>query len=143
MADDATAVGQLLPLSPLYGYYPNATKTYLIVKSQFFDSAKQLTNVQVTCHGQRRLGAIIGTQLYTEECVSKKVKKWSDEILTFTSIADNHPQSASCAFVHGVVPKWNYVMRAIKSVGSLFHPLEKVIHQHFIPAPIGQDPCLI
>ena len=42
--DDATAAGQLAPilqwwkqllsLGPLYGYYPNATKTYLIVKPQ-------------------------------------------------------------------------------------------------------------
>ena len=33
------------------------------------------------------------------------------------------------------------VMRTIDSVGSLFQPLENVIHQHFIPALTGQDPC--
>ena len=32
-------------------------------------------------------------------------------------------------------------MRTIKSVGSLFQPLEKVIHQHFIPGLTGWDPC--
>ena len=32
-------------------------------------------------------------------------------------------------------------MQTIKSVGSLFQPLEEVIHQHFIPALTGQDPC--
>ena len=33
-------------------------------------------------------------------------------------------------------------MRTIKSVGSLFQPLEDVIHRHFIPALIGRrDPC--
>ena len=32
-------------------------------------------------------------------------------------------------------------MRTIKSVGSLFQPLEEVIHQHFIPAVTGRDPC--
>ena len=26
-------------------------------------------------------------------------------------------------------------------MGSLFQPLENVIHQHFIPALTGQDPC--
>ena len=51
-ADDATAAGQLAPLlqwwklllsqSPLYGYNPNAIKTYLIVKPQFLDSATTL-----------------------------------------------------------------------------------------------------
>ena len=154
-ADDVTAAGQLAPLlqwwkqllslGPLYGYHPNAAKTYLIVKPQLYDSAKQLfqdTNVQITCHGQRHLGAAIGTRLFTEEYVSRKVKIWSDEILTLSSIAETHPHSAYCAFVHGVVPKWNYVMRTIKSVGSLFQPLEDVIHRHFIPALIGRrDPC--
>ena len=132
-------------MGPLYGYHRNAAKTYLIVKATaLYDSAKQLfedTNVQITCHGQRHLGAAIGTQLFTEEYVSKKVKIWSDEMLTLSSIAETHPHSAYCAFVHGVVPKWNYAMRTIKSVGSLFQPLEEVIHQYFIPALTSQDPC--
>ena len=91
--DDATAAGQLTPLlqwwkqllslGPLYGYHPNAAKPYLIVKPQLYDSAKQIfqgTNIQ-TCHGQRHPGAAIGTQLFTEEYVSKKVKVWSDKVL--------------------------------------------------------------
>ena len=49
--------------------------------------------------------------------------------------------NAYCAFVHGVIPKWNYVMRTIESAGSLFQPLEEVIHQHFISALTGWDPC--
>ena len=49
-ADDATAAVQLVPLfhwrkqllslGPLYGYYPNATETYLTVKPQLYDSSK-------------------------------------------------------------------------------------------------------
>ena len=102
----------------------------------------QDTNVQITCHGQRYLGAAIGTWLFTEEYASKKVKTWSDELLTLSSIAESHPHSAYCAFVHGVVPKWNYVYNAtIESVGSLFQPLEDVINQKFIPALTGRDPC--
>ena len=80
------------------------------------------------CLGQRHLGAAIGTRLFTEEYVSRKVKTWSDELLTLSSIAETHPHSAYCASVHGVVPKWNYAMRIIESVGSLFQPLEDVIH---------------
>ena len=34
--------------------------------------------------------------------------------------ADAYPHSAYCAFVHGMIPKWNYVMQTIESVGSLF-----------------------
>ena len=65
---------------------------------------------------------------------------WCDEILTLSTIAKTHPHSAYGAFIHGILHKWNYVMRTIESVGSLFQPLENVIHQHFIPALTGQDP---
>ena len=65
---------QLLSLGPLYGFHPTAAKTYLTVKPQLYDSAKQLfqdTNIQITCHGQCHLSAAaaaaIGTQLFTEE----------------------------------------------------------------------------
>ena len=34
--------------------------------------------------------------------VSKKVKIWSDEILTLSCIAETHPHSAYCVFVHDV-----------------------------------------
>ena len=64
-----------------------------------------------------------------------------DELLTLSSIAETHPHSIYCAFVHGVVPKWNYLMRTIESVGSLFQPLEDAIHQKFIPALTDWDPC--
>ena len=32
-------------------------------------------------------------------------------------------------------------MRTIKSVGTLFQPLEEAIHQHFLPALTSQFPC--
>ena len=72
---------QLLSLGPPYGYHPNAAKTYLIVKPQLYDLAKQIFQDTNACHGQCHLGAAIGTQLFTEEYVSKKVKIWSDKVL--------------------------------------------------------------
>ena len=87
------------------------------------------------------LGAAISTRSFTEEYVSKKVKLRCDEIFTLSTIAKTYPHSAYGTFVHGILHKWNYVMRTIDSVGSLFQPLENVIHQHFIPALTGQDPC--
>ena len=32
-------------------------------------------------------------------------------------------------------------MRTIESMGSLFQPLQDVLHQHFIPALTGRDSC--
>ena len=102
-ADDTTAAGQLpsllqwwkqlLSLGPLYGYYPNATKTYFIVKLQLYDSAKQLfqdNDIQVTCHSQCHLDAAIGSWLFTGEYVSFLVKTWSDVLLTLSSISESY-----------------------------------------------------
>ena len=95
-------------MGPLYGYFPSAIKTYLSVKPHYFDSATTLfqdTNVQITCLGQRHLGAAISSRSFTEEYVSRKVKLWCDEILTLSNIAKTHPHSAYAAFVHGVLHK--------------------------------------
>ena len=72
------------------------------------------------------LDSLIGTWLFTEDYVSKKVMIWSDVMLTSSSIAETNPHSAYCAFVHGVVPKWNYIMQTIKSVNSVFQPFKEV-----------------
>ena len=66
-----------------------------------------------------------GHSYLLKKYVSKKVKIWSNEILSLSSITETHPHIAYCAFVYGVIPKWNYVMQTIKSMGSLFQPLEK------------------
>ena len=33
-----------------------------------------------------------------------------DEIFTLSSIAETRRHSVYCAFVHGVIPTWSYVM---------------------------------
>lgn len=53
-----------------FGYHPNASKTYLVVKTQFLEKAKQLftgTNVNITTQEKRHLGAVIGARDYIEQ----------------------------------------------------------------------------
>ena len=69
-ADDATAAGTCESLrqwwdflsteGPKYGYYPNATKTYLIIKEAYQPIAQRIftnTNIVITCQRKRHLGA--------------------------------------------------------------------------------------
>ncbi len=153
-ADDATAAGKLRALlqwwqhlteiGPAFGYYPNASKTHLVVKPDLMNEAERMfanTKVQVTPQGQRHLGAAIGTPSFAEEYVSLKVDKWSAEISALSTLALSQPHAAYAAFVHGVTAKWKYVMRTISDSSALFQPLETVIHQQFIPALTGREPC--
>ena len=153
-ADDATAAGKLRALlqwwqhltviGPSFGYYPNASKTHLVVKPDLMDEAAEIfhsTKVQITSKGQRHLGAAIGTPSFAEEYVALKVEKWSAEISALSSLAHSQPHVAYAAFVHGIAAKWKYVMRTINNTSQLFQPLETVIHQQLIPALTGREPC--
>ncbi len=86
-ADDGTATGKLKALrdywdylcevGPLYGYYPNAQKSVLIVKDIADEPKANLlfngTNVTIDSDGQRHLGAVIGSDNFRKQYISKKV----------------------------------------------------------------------
>ena len=67
-ADDASAAGKLVgirnwwnnmtKIGPEYGYFPNASKTWLIVKEEHLEEAKQLfqdTGVKISYDGKSHL----------------------------------------------------------------------------------------
>ena len=129
---------------PKYGYYPNAAKTYLIVKEEYLSSAKQAfadTDIKITTSGKRHLGAAIGSDAFIEEYVSIKVQEWAEELQALSKIALSYPQEALAAFTHGFSSRWTYLSRTIPNTSDLFKLLENVIHSNFIPALTGRAPC--
>ena len=73
----------LFEIGPMFGYNPNGSKTYIVVKEDHEDRATQLfadTDVHVTTNGKRHHGAAVGSKTFTEEYVSVKVHKWVNEI---------------------------------------------------------------
>ena len=153
-ADDATAVGKLKllhkwwqilsSLGPNFGYFSNASKTVLIVKPHLLTIAKSIfadTGMEITDKGQRHLGAALGSREFAEGFVAKKVCSWSSEVLALAEIATNRPHAAFCAFTHGMISGWVYIMRTIPNVGPLFQPLEDAIRLKLIPALTGHGAC--
>ena len=72
--DDVTAGGSpaglktwwncIIDIGPEYGYHPNASNTWLIVKEETLEEATTMfdgTGVAITTEGRRYLGAAIGT----------------------------------------------------------------------------------
>ena len=85
-ANDATSAGNLKHLhtwwcnlnkkGPLYGYFPNGTKTWLIVKVGCEAEAVQLfqsSDVQITTDGRRHLGAHQVTLLLSTSMLKNKL----------------------------------------------------------------------
>ena len=134
----------LLTLGTGYGYYPNGSKTHLVVKPEHIVKARELfadTDVNITTEGKRHLGAAIGTRDFIESYVAGKVKKWVEEIHQLSEIAQTQPHAAYCAYTHGLSSRWTYLSRTIPDISTLLQPLEDAIHQHLIPALTGRPPC--
>ncbi len=152
-ADDGTAAGKILQLKtlwnnllaigPKYGFFPNASKTVLIVKDQInFDTAKEVfkdSNVKVEIEGDRHLGAVLGSDSFKQKFVSKKVSSWVKDIEELSNVAKEEPQIAYSAFTKGMSHRWSYIQRTIGGIADLFKPLEESIRSVLIPAIIGRQ----
>ena len=136
-ADDGTGAGKLEHLKPFweslcekgpsYGYFPKASKSVLIVKdSKHVEEAKKIfsgVNIEITCEGQRHLGAAIGTNEFKRQYVSKKVEKWVKDVEKLAMFAQDEPQAALTAFTKGVSCRWQYLQRTVPEISDLFRPL--------------------
>ena len=151
-ADDASAAGKLAGLKswwnnmtrigPEYGYFPNSSKTWLIVKEEHLGEAKQLfheTGVKISHGGKSHLGSAIGSRPFVESFVEEKVSKWKKELEHLSDIAMTQPQAAYTAFTHGMKSKRTYLARTTPNIEHPLAPLEEVIRGKFLPAITGQS----
>ena len=88
-ADDSAAGGTILDLKrwwnllqvlgPRYGYFPNGTKSWLVVKEDAVDTVREVfdgTNIHITTKGHRYLGGVIGSEAFEQEFLQQKVQDW-------------------------------------------------------------------
>ena len=81
---------------PARGYFPEPTKSILVVSEKNVPRAKEYfrrMGVQVVT-GSRYLGGCIGEQEKEEQWVQEKVEGWADSVRTLSGVARKHPQSA-------------------------------------------------
>ena len=151
-ADDATAGGtltslrgwwdRLQALGPQFGYQPNPSKTWLVVKpdnAQTAEECFQHTGIKVTTQGARILGAALGVRPFVEKFVRDRVACWVTEVKNLSVIAKTHPQAAYAVFTHGLSSKWSFLMRTIPDIGTELQPLEDAIRHYFLPAITGRQ----
>ena len=123
-ADDAAAAGRLQAMKhwwdrlvergPEYGYYVHPAKTWPVVKDSHLESGKTKfsdSGVQITTKGTSCLGSYIRPDHMKDSFLQAKVSSWIAELEEPTSIANTPPHAAFCAFTHGIVNKWRYLLR--------------------------------
>ena len=122
-----------------YGYYPKPSKSWLVVKEEHYEKAKEMfKDVQITTKGQRYLGSFIGTNEGKEEFILEKCKEWTEEIEGLASIALHEPQLAYCAFTLGSSCRWSFLMRTTPNISQLLGPIEEKIRHTLIPNITGR-----
>ena len=144
-ADDLSAAGnsrnlkiwwqKLCEIGPLFGYYPEPTKCWLIVKPEHEQTAKEIfsdTKINITTDGKRHLGAALGSQSHKIKYVSEKVDDWCDQLKILSQIAQTEPHAAYTCFVTGFKHKLTYTMRTIPEISHLFKKLDDIVTAEFI-----------
>ena len=149
-ADDITAAGDiqslkqwwdhLLEIGPSYGYFPQPSKSWLIVKETKLAEATEVfggTMIQISTEGERHLGAVIGTDENKRNFIKEKINKWKDEITLLAEIAATYPQSAYAAYVSSYQHKLTYFLRTIPGISEEIKQVDEVVRHHLIPALVG------
>ncbi len=149
-ADDTAAAGTITQLQdwwnhineigPKYGYFTNATKTWLVTKERHLSKAEaafENTGVKITASDRPYLGTPLGTEEYTEAFVKNKVQQWSTELEALATIAHTQPHAAHAAYTHGMTSKW---ARTTPNIDNLLQPLEIIIRTNFAPALTNRSP---
>ena len=97
-ADDASGAGSiteimtrwdtLSTLSPDFGHFPNDRNAGSLQNQLKKKVSGKLSRTRpLTVHGQKHLGAVIGSREYLEEYVSVKVTNWIHEIAKLAEVA--------------------------------------------------------
>ena len=144
-ADDGVLAGKVIStyndwldlkkLGPAYGFFPEPTKTWCIVKPEFEDNARSLfTDVNITVTGHKYLGSFIGNPKETSEFVTKQIEEWKEDIEALVEVAKTEPQLAYSAYVFGTSKRWQFVCRTTPGIAQALQPLEDLIREKLIPA---------
>ena len=118
---------RLVERGPKYGYYVNPAKTWLVVKESHLESAMTTfgdSGVEITTKGTSYLGSYIGPDHMKDSFVQSKVSSWIAELEELTSIVNTQPHAAFCAFTHGIVNKWRYLLRTTVQIEDSLQALE-------------------
>ena len=149
-ADDITAAGSLdalkqwwdhiLEIGPSYGYFPQPTKSWLIVKPDQLDQARETfagTEIKITSDGERHLGAVIGTDENKSQYINQKIDDWTQEINLLAEIAATYPQAAYTAYVNSYQHKLTYFLRTIPSISDELKRVDEAVRHRLIPSLTG------
>ena len=136
-ADDLTSVCKMYELiewwknvlyyGPYLGYYINESKSWLIIKEEYIQRAKETFrdyNIKITTDGHRHLGAVVGSNENKEVSAIAKVSEWIKQLEILTKFECTEPHAAFSGFIHGLIYRCTYFVRIVPGISDLLKPLD-------------------
>ena len=79
----------------------------------------------------------MGSEEFKAIYCQEKVSLWCQELEKLSRIAQNQPQAAYAAFVHGYKHKFTYFLRTIPQMERFLQPVDDILTYVFIPTIFG------
>jgi hypothetical protein len=149
-ADDSSAGGRMRAVrkwldrlvedGPQYGYYPEPTKSNLVVKEGLEEEARAIfegTGVNIVS-ASKFLGGFVGKDSVVREFMGEKIQKWVLAVECLAEVAEVYPQDAYAAFTKSLSCEWAYVQRTVPGSGGGFPVLDGAIGEKFCQALFGR-----
>ena len=145
-ADDSAAIAKLKKLEiwlknlieedPAFGYFPEPSKSFLIVDKQYAEEAHHIFDkYSITIvEGKRFLGGFIGDGNEKDIYLKKKELECVDKIEKLSFVAKTEPQCALSRLTKSLQAEWNFSHRVLGGSSQLFQPLENLLMKKFLPA---------
>ena len=110
----------VLHYDPYFDYYINKSKSWLIIKEEYIQIAKEPFrdyNIKITTDGHRHLDAVVGSNNNNKEgFVIAKVSKSTKQLETLTKVACTEPHAAFSGFIHGLRHGYTYFMKTVPGI---------------------------
>jgi hypothetical protein len=104
---------ELQEIGPAYGYFPEPTKSILVVQPEMVDQATeyfQNLNFKITT-GSRYLGGFVGSRSSCEEYVKEKVFSWETSIKISPKQVKSTPNRHTRGLQKCVQNEWQFLHR--------------------------------
>ncbi len=145
-ADDAGAGGkfnairrhfiQLQEIGPNYGYFPEPSKSIIVVASHNLEKAKpyfkDLGFEVVT--GCRYLGGFIGEASNQQLWIQEKTEAWVDSIKELAMVAERYPQAAYAGLQKSLQQEWQFLQHVTEGLGNQFQDIKQALQREVLPA---------
>ena len=131
---------KLCELGPAFGYFPEPTKSILVVREQNFAAAVAYfadLKFQVV-RGKRHLGGFIGEREARDAWIGEKVDGWVTGVQRMAEVAVSRPQAVHIGVVKSLSQEWLFIQRVIGDLDGKFDRLEEALATKLLPALFGE-----